>query len=226
MRGMEGRHFCVAFPEPRQLDWCLRHGASVMLDSGAFSVWTRGIVVDWQSFYLWASVVRHPHWLVIPDVIDGDEAENDALLLACPAPREFAAPVWHMHESLERLRRLASEWPRLCIGSSGQYRAPGSRAWRDRIDVAWNAIERSGARPWVHMLRAMKEASEGPWPFASADSTNVARNHAGAAGRSAQIPEAMAARIDARNPQYWGKRARQKALFSDTASVACDDVML
>jgi hypothetical protein len=165
LRGMEARHFCVAFSDPRQLDWCLRHAASVMLDNGAFSAWTRGAETDWRAFYEWAAAVRHPHWLVIPDVIAGGEQDNDDLLLACPVPREFAAPVWHMHESLERLRRLAAEWPRVCIGSSGEYRAPGSAAWSARIDAAWDEIERSGARPWVHMLRAMREAGEGPWPF-------------------------------------------------------------
>ena len=165
LASMAGRHFCVSFAHPGDLQWCLQHGASVMLDNGAFSAWTRGAATDWRAFYAWAEVARHPHWLVIPDVIDGSAEDNDALLRDCPAPREYAAPVWHMHESLDRLRRLASEWPRVCIGSSGEYRAPGSAAWGARIDAAWDEIERSGARPWVHMLRAMREASHGHWPF-------------------------------------------------------------
>ncbi len=51
-------------------------------------------------------------------------------------------------------------------------------------------------------------------PFASADSTNIARNHAGAAGRRAQIPQVMAMRIDAQNPRRTGKRAAQAELFT------------
>ena len=54
-----------------------------------------------------------------PDVIDGDEASNDELLLAWPKELR-GVPVWHLHESLERLQRLASEWPTVAFGSSGQ----------------------------------------------------------------------------------------------------------
>lgn len=163
---MAGRHFCVSHAHPGDLAWCMDHGASVMLDNGAFSAWTRGHTPDWSAFYAWAAPhLRHPHWAVIPDVIDGDEAANDALLASCPLPREFAAPVWHMHESMERLRRLAAEYPRICIGSSGEYATPGTTKWRGRIDAAWDAIATSGAHPWVHMLRAMTEAGAGPWPF-------------------------------------------------------------
>jgi len=46
------------------------------------------------------------------DIIDGDEGANDALLDEWPMPTWFGAPVWHMHESLARLERLAFEWPR------------------------------------------------------------------------------------------------------------------
>lgn len=163
---MAGRHFCVSHAAPNDLAWCIKHGASVMLDNGAFSVWTRGATPDWPAFYAWAAEhLRHPHWAVIPDVIDGDEAANDALLAACPLPREWAAPVWHMHESLDRLARLADGWFRVCIGSSGQYAQPGTQAWTARIDAAWEMLTRTGRRPWVHMLRAMKEAGQGPWPF-------------------------------------------------------------
>lgn len=163
---MPGRHFCVSFMAPHDLKWCLQHGASVMLDNGAFSAWTRGITIDWQAFYEWcAPVLRHPHWAVLPDVIDGDEEANDILLKANPLPREFVAPVWHLHESLDRLRRLADEWPRLCFGSSGAYATPGNGTWVARIEEAWELLEQSGRKPWVHMLRAMKEAGQGPWPF-------------------------------------------------------------
>lgn len=163
---MAGRHFCVSHAAPNDLAWCLAHGASVMLDNGAFSVWTRGATPDWQAFYCWAEPhLAHPHWAVIPDVIEGDEADNDALLDACPLPREWAAPVWHMHESLDRLARLADGYPRICIGSSGEYAQPGNAAWNARIDAAWDMLARTGRRPWVHMLRAMKEAGAGPWPF-------------------------------------------------------------
>ena len=213
---MAGRHFCVSWALPEDLAWCMRHGASVMLDNGAFSAWTRGAAVDWDAFYEWvAPHLRHPHWAVIPDVIGGDERENDRLVLGCPLPTPLSAPVWHMHHSMDRLARLADDYPRVCFGSSGEYANPASAAWGARINDAWNMLHRTGRHPWVHMLRAMKQACEGGWPFASADSTNIARNHKGSAGRPAQEPERMAQRIDARNPRFIGKRAFQGVLFSD-----------
>ena len=163
---MAGRHFCISHAAPHDLIWCIQHGASVMLDNGAFSVWTRGAAPDWPAFYVWAEKhLQHPHWAVIPDVIDGDEQANDELLKACPMPREWSAPVWHMHESLDRLARLSDRWPRVCIGSSGDYAQPGTQTWSARIDAAWGMLARTGRRPMVHMLRAMKEAGAGPWPF-------------------------------------------------------------
>lgn len=163
---MIGRHFCVSHAAPNDLMWCMKHGASVMLDNGAFSAWTRGATPDWPAFYAWAEPhAVHPHWAVIPDVIDGDEEANDALLAACTLPREIAAPVWHLHESLDRLARLSDGYPRICFGSSGAYASPGTAAWRGRIDAAWDALAKTGRRPWVHMLRAMSEAGAGPWPF-------------------------------------------------------------
>jgi hypothetical protein len=163
---MAGRHFCVSHAAPNDLTWCLQHGASVMLDNGAFSAWTRGATPDWPAFYAWAEEhLRHPHWAVIPDVIDGDEEANDALLAQCPLPREWSAPVWHMHESLDRLARLADGWMRVCIGSSGEYAQPGTQSWTARIDTAWDMLTRTNRRPMVHMLRAMREAGAGPWPF-------------------------------------------------------------
>jgi hypothetical protein len=137
-----------------------------MLDNGAFTAWTKGRLPDWQAFYRWAEPnMRHPNWSVIPDVIDGDEEANNALLIDCSIPRDFAAPVWHLHEHTDRLAKLSDEYPRICFGSSGAYAKPGTVSWTARIDEAWNMLERTGRSPWVHMLRAMKEASEGAWPF-------------------------------------------------------------
>lgn len=212
---MPGRHFCVSFPEPRDLRWCLAHGASVMLDNGAYSSWTRGQTPDWQGFYAWAAPhLRHPHWAVIPDVIDGDERDNDRLVLACPLPTALSAPVWHLHESMDRLARLADDYPRVCFGSSGAYADPTTSAWTARIDEAWDMLHRTNRHPWVHMLRAMSRAANGPWPFGSADSTRIARDHAGRArGEQSRIPELMAQYADSRNPRPTGRRKDQERLL-------------
>lgn len=209
---LAGRCFCVPFTDKRDLRTCMQIGQSVMLDNGAFSAWTRGYAPDWKAFYDWCEPHLSPvHWAVVPDVIDGNEADNLALAAQWPHRREWAAVVWHLHESLDHLARVADAWPRICFGSSGVYADPTSHAWHGRVDAAWNLLERTGRRPWVHMLRAAQQACDGPWPFASCDSTNVARNHASSSEGAAEI----AARVDARNPPVrWQLRAEQMEMVS------------
>ncbi len=150
-----------------------------MLDNGAFSAWNaKKPIVDWEPYYEWASVwlVYQSDWAVIPDVIDGDEESNDILVEAWPFG-DRGAPVWHLHESMERLDRLVQDWPRVCIGSSGMYARVGARAWHYRMHEAMEVACVDGApRCALHMLRGMS-LSGGPYPFASVDSTDVARNH-------------------------------------------------
>ena len=80
MLKMAGKHFCVSFANPYDADWCLMHGQSVMWDNGAFKMHTKGKQVDWSNFYDWvAPRLGHPHWAVVPDVIDGDIDDNLSL---------------------------------------------------------------------------------------------------------------------------------------------------
>jgi hypothetical protein len=166
-----------------------------MLDNGAFSFWRTGKPTDWPGFYAWAEPwLDHPTtWAVIPDVIDGNEEDNDRLLVewfARRMPHKQGAPVWHMHESIDRLKRLCAGYEKVCIGSSGQYAQLGSSGWHRRMEQAMNAVCRDRT-PWLHMLRGMA-FSGSQYPFASVDSTDIARNH----NRPQNTPVAMARRWD------------------------------
>lgn len=133
-------------------------------------------------------------WLAafIPDVIDGDAAANDALIAEWPHGQR-GAPVWHMHEPIDRLLRLAGQWQRVCIGSSAEFATVGDRHWFNRMVQAINALCGDGPPPcWLHMLRGMSMAGN-VFPFASLDSTDVARNH----NRKHNSASAMAAKWDA-----------------------------
>ena len=97
----------------------------------------------------------------------------------------------------------------MCFGSSKQYWQVGSDAWCRRADEAFNALARRGLSPWVHMLRGLDMAGD-RWPFASADSANVARNYK----RNGVCPERMARRFDAvQNPIVWHIQPQQESLF-------------
>lgn len=217
---LAGCHFCVSFADPRQVRAAHEIGQSVMLDNGAFSLWRAGKPTDWPGFYAWADEwLDYPStWAVIPDVIAGTDAENDDLIAAWPFAQR-GAPVWHLHEPIDRLLRLADEFPRVCFGSSGEYATVGSWSWHARVSDAFDALSARHSRlPWVHMLRGMALAG-GPYPFASLDSTNIARNHAGNNTRETprKDPRRMADAIDGSQcPGRWVPRhqAQTGTLFS------------
>ena len=211
---LAGNHFCVSFFRPDQIVWCDAHGQSLMLDNGAFSAWKSGVNLGddhWAKYYAWADrwLDRPTTWAVIPDVIDAGSQEQDALIRQWPHG-DRGAPVWHMDEPLSRLVRLTTEWPRVCIGSTADYAVVGSAAWDARMDQAWEAIMQAHRRtPNVHMLRGM-QAVRWRWPFASVDSTDIARNH----NRACNTATAMASSWNHRNPpSAWSPAARQDELF-------------
>lgn len=171
---MAGHCFCVSFADPRDLQTCHEIGQSVMLDNGAYSIWKAGRGrVDVAAFARWVEpwLDFKTSWCVIPDVIDGSEDDNDQLLrewFGYRLPWDQCAPVWHLHEPLERLRRLCNGYPRVCLGSSGAYATPGDERWRWRVTEVMNELCGAGAPPcWLHMLRGLTVASS--YPFASAD---------------------------------------------------------
>ncbi|MFJ3481745.1 hypothetical protein ACIPL1_00005, partial [Pseudomonas sp. NPDC090202] len=94
-------------------------------------------------------------------------------------PEELrGVPVWHLHESLERLQRLARCWRTVALGSSGQWATPGTGSWWKRMSAAMDAICDEQGRPTcrLHGLRMLDPAIFQHLPFASADSTNAAVN--------------------------------------------------
>ena len=175
-------HAFVSFAYPRQMGLAIAACQSFALDNGAFSAWRAGRpITDWAPYYAFAaSGKRQPHcdFAVIPDVIDGSEADNDALLDEWPLPAWFGAPVWHLHESFGRLERLASTWPRICLGSSGEFGQIGTDRWWHRMHEAMRVIcDDAGAPPGrLHGLRMLDPNIFTRFPFASADSTNIGRN--------------------------------------------------
>jgi hypothetical protein len=215
---LAGRHFCVPFSDPRDMDVCHRIGQSVMLDNGAFTFWRQARGTDWPAYYEWVRpwLEFWTTWAVIPDVIDGDEDANDALVAAWPFG-DRGAPVWHLHESLERLERLVA-WPLLCFGSSAAYSEVGSGPWRRRMAEAMEVVCDSASVPRtrLHMLRGMKLCG-GPYPFYSVDSTAVARNHSGnnTRGTLPKDVRRMADSFDGRQPPARWERPLEQLGLSD-----------
>lgn len=232
-RVLRARHAFLSFAHPEQLEIISDVCQSFAVDNGAFSAWRSGNPIkDWRGYYAWvAEIHRLPNfdWAVIPDVIDGDEYANDALLdewpwIADARTLGVGAPVWHMHESIGRLKRLAREWPRVCIGSSGRFATVGNFSWWARIAEAMNAVcDREGLPICkLHGLRMLDPEVFSRLPLASADSTNVAQNIGiDSAWRGTYTPPdkewralTLAERIEARNSSLqWTAQPIQRGLM-------------
>lgn len=227
---MRGRHAFVSFAHKGQLDIAVDVCQSFAVDNGAFSAWRSGNpIADWREYYDWIAELAYlPNFdfAVIPDLIDGDEGDNDALVNEWPFVSYWGAPVWHMHESIGRLLRLGMRFPRVCIGSSGEFSLVGSTAWWNRIAEAMNAATDSLGRPMCkfHGLRMLNPEVFTRIPFASVDSTNIGQNVGiDAAWRGTYQPPdkdwramIMAERIEAHNgPSVWNKSFVQSSIFEE-----------
>lgn len=212
-RFLIGRHALVPYPRREDIGVVAEVCQSFIFDNGAFTAWKQGTKLDVDGYYNWVREwCSHPgfQWALIPDVIDGDEHANDELLSSWSASdiRARGVPIWHMHESTERLRRLCSEWPTVALGSSGQWKTPGSALWWNRIEVAMDSICDTYGRPAtkLHGLRMMNPDIFTRLPLSSADSTNAAIN-SGSLKRfgiyrpptSAQRAAVIAERIECQN---------------------------
>jgi len=220
-----GRHAFVSFAAPSQLEIVVSVCQSFAVDNGAFSAWrSGGVITDWQPYYDWVAEIRSEptfDWALIPDVIDGDEKSQDALVEQFPYP-SVGVPVWHMNESIPRLTELCKDWPRVAIGSTGAYQDPGTPQWWGRVAEAMLAVCVDGQPSCkLHGLRMLDPAIFTHLPLSSADSTSAAFNsHVDAAWKGTYEPpkpwrtRVLMARIEANNSARKWLGGEQKRLFA------------
>lgn len=181
LKAWKGRHAFISFANPGQINLASEVTQSFALDNGAFSFWTKKSIVNWREYYEFvARWGNHPRFAfaVIPDVIGGTSEENDALIAEWPHGKFVGAPVWHMNEPDERFIRLCSEFPRVCIGSMGEYDAKSPLKCAARLrDLIQHVVDENGYPiTKLHGLRMLNKDLFQRVPLSSADSTNVARN--------------------------------------------------
>ena len=179
---LKGRHGLVSFARPDQLSIVQDACATYVLDNGAFTTWKQGKDFDVAGYINWVSSMKDDpklQWALIPDVIDGNEEDNNELinLWLKTGVAVCGVPVWHMHESINRLKSLCQQFERVAIGSSGEYPEPGTNRWWQRMGQAMNEICVDGRPPCkLHGLRMLDPRIFTHLPLSSADSTNAAQN--------------------------------------------------
>jgi hypothetical protein len=193
LKQLAGASFCVSFAAPDQLDLCMQLLAPesiLLLDNGAYSHWKSGEgQIDREIYWDWSNTAQECSELaiaVIPDVIGGSEEQN--WLEAAYALREGYSEypertmfIWHMDESLERLRDAARLFNFIGIGSCAEYDIQKyPEKYLKRLEAAYVTLAyvemRWDHRPYVHLMRGISMLAQVPWAQ-SADSTNIARNH-------------------------------------------------
>ncbi|WP_416261816.1 hypothetical protein [Gibbsiella quercinecans] len=183
IKAWKGRHAFISFANPGQLTLASEICQSFALDNGAFTRWKQdGINArDWSGYYKFvARWANHPRFAfaIIPDVIGGSSEENDALIAEWPLGAFIGVPVWHMNEPDERFIRLCNAFPRVAVGSMGEYDAKRPRRCVARLrDLIRHVVDDSGYPICkLHGLRMLNKDIFRHIPLSSADSTNVARN--------------------------------------------------
>jgi len=200
IRFFTGRHAMISFRHPEQVDLLAPVVQTYVVDNGAFSAWATGEpITDWQPYYKWVDDQKHHpafEWGIIPDVINGTEDDNLALIRQWPHEKHFGVPVWHANESLDFLKLLVGEWPRVCIGSSDEFQVIGAKKWWDRISRAMDVICDASGYPKakLHGLRMLSGKIVKKLPLNSADSTNVSLHYRDVMKRD-KIPGLAAAEI-------------------------------
>ena len=182
---LQGRHCMVSFEDARHVELVAEICQSFTFDNGAFSAWKRGAELDVEGYAEFCRTWhKHPgfDWYLMPDVIDGDHHDNARMRATwfnlSHGFWDCGVPVWHLHEPLQVLLELSNAFDRVAFGSSGEYAEIGTTAWWGRMSEAMDTVCDDEGRPRckLHGLRMLDPTVFSHFPFASADSTNVARN--------------------------------------------------
>lgn len=171
LRLMKGRAVMYSFPRRGRSAWSsLSHFCSVVLDSGAYSVWSRGAAVDLGEYAEYcASVAGELAWYANLDVI-GDWRAGLVNLATMEKMGLSPVPVFHLGEPWGLLEDFACGYELVAIG-----RGPGipfGRMWRMLEEVFARYSEQDGA-PLVrfHGFRMTHRRLLARFPFESVDST-------------------------------------------------------
>ena len=222
---IKGRHIFVSFAYPRQLSIVAEFAQSFALDNGAFTTWRQGKKYNYDSYVAWVDEWKNNpafDWCLIPDKIDGDEETNRNMVEKWPLGGHVGVPVWHLHESFDYLKFLCDSFPRVALGSSGEYATIGTGKWWKRMAEAMNIICVNGKpKCKLHGLRMLNPEVFTKFPFSSADSTNVAQNmgHGSRWKNYAPVTKEMRAAVLAdriesfQSAQFWENKPVQKSLF-------------
>lgn len=173
------KNLVISYLRPDNYRRAVKNNQIIYFDNGAFTFFRKKITPNYAKFYKFLEGKTFQYFF-IPDIIDGTEEQNDKLIQEVPEHlKNKAIPVFHLHESLERLKILIKEWAYIALGSSGKYWKFGTKEWFARMDKIMQIVCDKDGKPLVkiHMLRCLNKDIFTKYPFYNGDSSNFARNH-------------------------------------------------
>jgi hypothetical protein len=153
-------------------------GADVMVDSGAFAVWSSGARIDLGKYCEWLQAHADAVTCYISLDVIGDWRASAENLRAMLASGLSPVPTFHRGSPWQELDRLASEHRYIALG--GMMSHAGTKVHRQTredlgpyLDACWTRLERHWpVRVHVFGLAAHQWVLE-RYPFYSADSATV-----------------------------------------------------
>lgn len=136
--------------------------ARLMLDSGAYTAWSTGQVIDMNGLILAGMDPRYTDVVALDVIGDADASVRNALKMKAAGSRAF--PVFHYGDPWEHLALYCREFKQ--VGLSCRFGEPVKKS------LAW--LEQSFARGWPCRFHSFGWTSYqvlGRFPFDSADST-------------------------------------------------------
>jgi hypothetical protein len=211
---LRNRYALVSIEYPTEVDIVKEVCKGYIIDNGAYTAWRNKRFIDFKKYINFIEQHRTDRlmWAFIPDVIDGTVEENDNLCKAWPSHLP-GVPVYHLHEPIDRLVRLAAQYSIVALGSSGNYATPGVQKWWKRISKCLDCIvdSRGVTVTNLHGLRMLSPSLVSKIPFYSVDSSMVGRNSYGESKRRRdttrlRAAELLANRIERhQSPAAWTK---------------------
>jgi hypothetical protein len=168
---MKGRCVMFSFPYRRRSAWAdLSHFSSVALDSGAYSVWRRGVEVDIGEYADYcARLADALEWYANLDVI-GDWRAGLRNLFALERRALSPVPVFHLGEPWGLLEDFVCAYPRVALARGAGITL---RRTRRMLDEIFSRFSDADGAPMVrfHGFRMTDRRMMARFPFESVDST-------------------------------------------------------
>jgi len=231
-RFLQNRHALVPFHHPEDAPIAFEVCRSVALDHGSAVLSKAGEQLDIESYIHWCEEWhRHPgfDWALIPDAIDGDEADNDALLRDWPQAIA-GVPVFHLQEDPARLLRLAANYPLVALRSGPRsWSTAGTTGWWGRMAIILDAICDEDGRPLckLHGQEMMEPDIFTALPLASVDGccSDREKQPSGRFGRYQAPPKiqrttVIADRIETHNSAPIWQRPKKQLMYTGPQKLA------